>query len=123
MAKNEQIAFDQSVPQWFRILNIEHTEFERSRYAGEAHGEGKFRLKNVDLLKEMDPAEYKAAVESVKEFNSQLADTKASKRDYKLGRLLCSIPATYMALNPELGTDEKALDRFLESHPELKTKG
>ena len=123
--KEESAAFldDPNIPAWQKIMNIDARNFERSKYAGDSwSGEGKHRLKDLNLLREIAPGIYKSAAEEVREYSQQLFETKGQFRKYKLGRKLGSIPMMDMALNPELATDPKAQDKYFKDHPELKTR-
>lgn len=123
--KEESRAFqdDASVPAWAKILNIDASKWERSKYAGESvNPEGKHRLKDLALLREVAPGVYQAAAEEVKEYSDALFETKGQFRKYKLGRKLGSIPMMDMALHPELGFDRAAQDKYFAEHPELKTR-
>ena len=111
------------IPAWQKILNIDASRFERSRYAGQAQSpEGKHRLKDLNILREIAPNTYQSAAEEVKEYSEQLFETRGQFRKYKLGRKLGSIPMLDMALHPELGYDKSAQDKYFKDHPELKTK-
>lgn len=114
---------DASIPAWQKILNLDEKHFEKSKYAGDSQsGEGKFRLKDLALLREVAPGTYAAAAEEVKEYSEALFQTKGQIRKYRLGRKLGSIPAFDMALHPELAWDHKAQDKYFSQHPELKTR-
>lgn len=110
------------IPVWQKILNLDTKNFERSRYAGESFSpEGRHRLKNLNLLREVAPGVYKSAAEEVKEYSDQLFETRGQLRKYKLGRKIGSIPMMDMALHPELAFDKSAQDKYFKDHPELKT--
>lgn len=104
---------DKSIPLWQRILNLDASRFEKSRYA--ALNAGKFRLKDLNILRQLAPGMYATAAEEAAEFR------ETAKRNNGTWKKLGSIPAIDMNLHPELIYDTKAQDRYFSEHPELKT--
>lgn len=114
----------EDVPDWFKVLNLEAGLFERSKLlADNPDSKGKFRLKDLNVLREVAPRTYEVAAQEVKEYNDALFETKGQVRKYKLGRKIGSIPMLDAALHPELMNDPKAQDRYFQEHPEMKTRG
>lgn len=111
----------QEVPTWQKLLNVDASNFEKSKYA--ADGQEKFRLKDLNLLREIAPGIYESAAGEVKEYNDAMFETRGTLRKYKLGRKLGSIPTIDMALHPELAWDKKAQDKYFQDHPEMRTRG
>ena len=107
-------------PDWFKLLNVDASQFERSKYAGEQAG--KFRIKDLGLLRRVAPKVYQAAAEEVKEGNEFIAQHDKRFGKVKLGRKLGSIPAWDAALRPELLTDPKAQDKYFQDHPEFRAQ-
>lgn len=105
-------------PNWWKILNIEASEFERSKYAG--LDPGKFRLKDLNLLRKVMPGVYESAAEEVKEGNEYITQNGKRFGKTRLGRKIGSIPLYDAALHPELMHDPKAQDRYWQDHPEMK---
>ena len=83
-------------------------------------GKGKFRLKNLNILRKIAPYLYEAAAEEVKEFNTFHRLNGNTFDKVKLGRKIGSIPLVDMVLHPELQSDKKAQDKYWKEHPELK---
>ena len=106
-------------PTWWKVLNIEDTKFERSQFASDA-GPGKFRLKDLDLLRKVAPSIYEAATQEVREDNEYIAQEGKKFQKLRIGRKLGSIPLLDAGLNPELMHDKKAQDRYWENHPEMR---
>jgi len=108
-------------PVWWRVLNLEDTQFEKSRYADPARP-GAFRLKDVGVLRRLAPGVYEAAADDVREFQDYVFQHGASHRKYRLGRKIGSIPLLDAAHNPELLGDRKAQDRYWQDHPEMRVR-
>lgn len=108
-------------PLWWATLNIDAAEFERSKYAGLTPG--KFRLKDLGVMRKLAPGIYESAAEEVKEYSDFLAYSDKNVKKVRLGRKLGSIPLVDAGLNPELMHDPKAQDKYFKLHPELKVQG
>lgn len=114
---------DPTIPAWQKIINLDTRNFERSKYAGESFSpDGKHRLKDLNLLRQIAPGVYESVAQEVKEYSDGLLETRGKFRKYKLGRKLGSIPLLDMAMHPELGHDRAAQDRYFKEHPEFKTR-
>lgn len=112
-----------NIPDWWKILNIEDTEFERSKYAkSSVSGKGAFRIKDLNILRKILPDVYEAAAEEVKEFNTFHRLNGNTFDKVKLGRKLGSISLWDAALQPELFNDSKAQDKYWKDHPEFKAE-
>lgn len=123
MSASDIAMMDNSLPLWWRLLNIPEEQFERSKYAAPTDSKGKFRLKDVNILRKIAPEIYESAAEGVKEYSDALFEHKGNFVKHKLGRKLGSIPLVDVALNPELAYDHKAQDKYFQNHPEMKTHG
>lgn len=123
--KVNNITVSQDDPLWWKLLNLDASHFERSKYAAPLSPEskGKFRLKNLEVLRKLAPDLYEAGAQEVKEYNTYLAEHDGGLKKYKLGRKLGSIHALDAALHPELMNDPKAREKYWLEHPEMKAHG
>lgn len=114
--ENKQFLEDKSLPLWARILNLDASRWERSKYAAphREDSEGVHRLKDINIVRQLAPGMYEAAAEEVKAFKDSAV--KHNGHWKKIG----SIPTIDMSLNPELRYDKSAQDRYFRDHPELK---
>ena len=113
---------DSEAPLWWKVLNLDDRNFERSRAAGDSHdGNGKFRLKDLGLMRKLAPGLYESAAQEVKEYNDYVFENRGVLKKYKLGRKIGSIPIYDAALHPELINDEAARKKYWEQHPEMKS--
>jgi hypothetical protein len=110
---------DKSVPLWFKLLNIDESHYERSQYADPGNP-NKFRIKDPAILQKLAPGLYEAAAGDVKEYNDALLANGKSKRKYKIGKKLGSIPLIEAMLKPELMNDPKAQEKYWRDNPGLK---
>lgn len=114
---------DPEVPLWFKVLNLPEENFERSQYAGDSFdGKGKFRLKDIGVMKRLAPGLYEAAAQDIKEHNDMVFAHGNSAKKYKLGKKVGSIPLMDAALHPELVNDRKAQEKYWQQNPELKAR-
>ncbi len=112
---------DPEVPLWMKIIHLPEEQFERSKYAGDSvDGKGKFRLKDLGVMRQLAPGLYEAAAEDMKEHNSMVVAMGDSAKKYKLGKKIGSIPMIDAALNPELSSDKKEQEKYWKAHPEFK---
>lgn len=102
-------------PLWFKVLNLEHTEFSKNP-------DGKWQLNKYDALQKIAPNIYENLGKEVKEFNSYHTVNGNSFDQVKLGKKIGSIAVNDIALHPELLNDPKALKKYWELHPELKVQ-
>ncbi len=115
---------DPDIPAWFKLLQVDEKHFERSLYA-DPHGTseaGKFRLKDLGIMREIAPHVYAAAAEQVKEHNEMVAAHGSKIKKYKLGKKIGSIPLYDVTLHPELAHDKAAQKKYFDEHPELRCK-
>ena len=112
----------EDIPTWWKILNLEDTQFERSRYADEAAEREKFRLKDIGVMRKVAPGVYEAAAQEVKEHNDYVFQHGQRFNKYKLGKKVGSIPLLDAGLHPELMHDQKAQDKYFQEHPEFKCR-
>lgn len=112
---------DPDIPLWFKIVNLDEKHFERSKHAGSSvDGKGKFRLKDLGIIRQMAPNIYKAAADEVKEHNDYVFQHGASFKQYKLGKKIGSIPLIDACLHPELASNQKAQEKYWQENPQLK---
>lgn len=118
---NGNLFNDPEVPLWMKLIHLPEESFERSQYAGESiDGKGKFRLKDLGVMRQLAPGLYEAAAEDMKAHNDMIVAHGNAAKKYKLGKKIGSIPLIDTALHPELATDKKAQERYWKQHPELK---
>jgi len=110
-----EAANDKSLPLWWRVLNLDAANFEKSVYAGD-----KFRLKDLGLMRKIAPKVYDAAAQEVKEHNDYVFQEGKKFNKYRLGKKIGSIPMWDVALHPELMTDKDAQEKYWQQHPELR---
>lgn len=110
---------DPEVPLWFKLMNLDASHYEKSQYA-DPNRPNAFRLKDPTVLQQLAPGLYEAAAGEVKEYNDALLANGKSKRKYKLGKKVGSIPLTEALLRPELMNDKKAQDKYWSQHPRLR---
>lgn len=115
--EQKSILENPNIPLETKVLNLDASKFEKSEYA-----DGKYRLKDLNILRELAPGVYESVADEVKEYSAALFETKGQFRKYNLGRKVGSIPLMDMTLNPELAWDHAAQDKYFQEHPELKTK-
>jgi hypothetical protein len=113
---------DPSVPLWFKVINLDEKHFEKSIYADPNAPHGKFRLKDPNILRQLAPGVYESAAAQVREHNDTVLLHGSSKKKYKLGKKIGSIPLVEATLRPELMNDPEAQKRYWQQHPELKCK-
>lgn len=117
--ENKQLLEDPQVPLWQKILNLDSSRWERSKYAAPhlEGSEGAHRLKDLNIIRQLAPGMYEAAAEEAKAFRDTAVKHNGTFK--KLG----SIPVLDMHLHPELRYDKHAQDKYFKEHPELKTNG
>lgn len=117
--ESKQFLEDPEIPLWAKLLNLDASRWERSRYAvPHTYGDsGAHRLKDLNILKVLGPGQYQAAVEDVKAFKETAIKHNGTFK--KLG----SIPTAWMNLHPELKHDKSAQDKFFRDYPEFRTNG
>lgn len=114
--ENKQFIEDKSLPLWARILNLDASRWERSKYAApqSPDSEGTHRLKDLNLVRQIAPEMYEMAESEAKEFRDNAVKHNGTWK--KVG----SIPIMDMSLHPELRYDKFAQDKYFSEHPELK---
>lgn len=117
--ENKSFLEDKSIPLWQRILNLDASRWERSRYANpdNYNQEGVHRLKDLNIVRQLAPGMYEAAAEDAKAFRNSAVKHNGTWK--KVG----SIPSIDMSLHPELRYDKSAQDKYFIEHPELKANG
>lgn len=110
------------MPAWWQILNLEASQFEKSRYADENAEKEKFRLKDLGVMRQLSPGVYEAVAQEVKEHNEYVFQNGKRFNKYKLGKKIGSIPLQDAGLQPELMHDHKAQDKYFQDHPEMKCR-
>lgn len=112
----------EDTPTWFKVLNLEASQFEKSRYASYGADEEKFRLKDIGVLRKIAPGVYESAAGEVKEYNDYVSAEGSKINRYKIGKKIGSIPLLDAGLHPELMHDKKAQDKYFKDHPEMRCK-
>lgn len=113
---------EDDLPLWWKVINIEDNQFERSKYADKS-GESKFRIKDLTWLRKLAPSVYESAAGEVKEYNEYVAQESGNKfKKYKLGKKIGSIPIWDAALHPELMHDKAAQNRYWSENNAFKVK-
>lgn len=110
---------DPEVPLWMKLLHLDEKHYEKSKYADPLNP-NKFRLKDPAMIRKLAPGLYEAAAGEVKEYNEALAINGSSKRKYKLGKKVGSIPLVEAMLRPELMNDKKAQEKYWQDNPGLR---
>ena len=116
---------DPDVPAWWKVLNLPEENFERTKYAApltDPDSKGRFRLKDVNILRKLAPEIYDGAAREIKNYEDVLLEHKGTLKKYNLGKKIGSIPMLDVSLRPELAYDESAQNKYWEEHPELKVK-
>lgn len=107
------------LPTWWKILNLEDNLFEKSQYANPWQA-GKFRLKDLGVLRKIAPGLYESTVQEVREDNSYLTQDGKNFKNTALGKKIGSIPLLDVGLHPELASDPKAQEKYWQEHPEYR---
>lgn len=113
-----KILSDNSIPLWYRILNVDAKHFEFSKYAGLTNNRA--RIKDLDILRKLAPGLYESCVNEVKEFNNYNTWDGKQVKKLPLGKKIGSIPILDWVYQPELQNDKKAQDKYFREHPEFK---
>lgn len=100
-------------PLWWKILNLQTSDFEWSKYLG------KWRLKNLGILRKLAPGLYESCYGEVRE-NQVITDIHGNK--VKVGKKVGSIPLVDYMFNPELHNNREEQDKYFKEHPEFKAK-
>ena len=103
-----------NIPAWWKALVLDEKEWSKH--------DGKYKLNSYGVLNKAAPELYDSAGQEVKEFNDYHIVNGNSFDKVKLGRKVASIPALDYFLHPELQKDNKALNKYLEEHPECRTQ-